>query len=130
MAVTFFPGTDAKLLAWSLNFSTLITAGPTTYGLTTAQASTYRNLHNAYATALAACDPSMRTKSAVATKNTARNNLKANARLLANLVNGTASEGQRGQGHQRSAADGIRAPQRSRQPLWPFLKIDAHWHSR
>ena len=38
MAVTFFPGTDAKLLAWSLNFSTLITAGPTTYGLTTAQA--------------------------------------------------------------------------------------------
>ena len=90
-AVGFLPNTDARLLAWSLNFSTLITATPTAYGLTTAQANTYRGLHNAYATALAACDPSMRTKMAVATKNTARNNLKANARLLANLVNGTAS---------------------------------------
>jgi hypothetical protein len=36
--VGFLPNTDARLLAWSLNFNTLITATPTAYGLTTAQA--------------------------------------------------------------------------------------------
>jgi hypothetical protein len=86
---SFFPSTDAALLAWSLNLSTLITATPTAYGLTTTQATAYAGLHAAYGTALAACDPAMRNKSAVATKNGAKINLKYNARLLANLVYGT-----------------------------------------
>ncbi|CAN5651863.1 hypothetical protein BH09PLA1_BH09PLA1_25400 [soil metagenome] len=90
-SITFFPSTDDALLGWSLNFKTLITATPTAYGLTSALATAYGALHDAYATALAACEPSVRTKPAVATKNTARTNLKNNARLLANLVNGTAS---------------------------------------
>ena len=94
--VTFFPSTDAALLAWSLNFSTLISATPTAYGLTSTQATAYAALvHSAYATAPAACEPASRTKSAVSTKNTARANLKASARLLANMVNGTASVTQR-----------------------------------
>jgi hypothetical protein len=91
MAVNFFPSRDSELLAWSLNFKTLITASPTTYGLTAPLATAYGTLHTAYADALAACDPAIRTKSAVAAKNLARTNLKNNARLLANLVNGTAS---------------------------------------
>ena len=87
----FLPNSDSGLLAWSLNFKTLIVATPTAYGLTTALASAYGTLHDAYATALVACDPAIRTRSAVPTKNTARGNLKANARLLADLVQGTAS---------------------------------------
>ncbi len=91
MARTFLPSSDAALLAWSLNFSTLITATPTAYGLTATLATAYTTLHTAYGSALAACDPAIRTRSAVATKNTARTNLKNNARLLANLVEGTAT---------------------------------------
>ncbi len=91
MGRQFLPTTDSGLLAWSLNFKTLITATPTAFGLTAALATAYGTLHDAYGTALAACDPAIRTRSAVATKNTARTNLKNNARLLANLVEGTAS---------------------------------------
>jgi hypothetical protein len=91
MARTFFPSGDTALLAWSLNFNTLITATPTAYGLTAALATAYGTLHTAYATALAACEPPLRNKSAVSTKNVARTNLKNDARLLANMVNGTAS---------------------------------------
>jgi hypothetical protein len=88
---SFLPSTDAALLAWSLNFNTLINATPTAFGLTAAQATSYGALHTAYSTALAACDKAIRTKSAVSTKNQAKVNLKANARLLANLVNGTST---------------------------------------
>jgi hypothetical protein len=87
----FLPNTDAGLLAWSLNFSTLISAGAVSYGLTTAQATAYATLYTAYGTALAACDKAIRTKSAVSTKNVAKANLKTDARLLANLVNGTST---------------------------------------
>ncbi len=87
----FLPQTDAALLAWSLNFSTKVTATPTAYGLTAAQATAYQALHDAFASALAACDPAIRNKPAVATKNDARLALKDDARLLARLVQGTAS---------------------------------------
>ncbi len=91
MSTSFLPRTDAGLLAWSLNFKTLITASPITYGLTAALATSYGTLHDAYASALADCDPNIRTKAAVVAKNQARTELKNEARLLANLVNGTAS---------------------------------------
>lgn len=88
---SFLPYTDDGLLAWSLNFSTRITATPTAFGLTAALATSYATLHSAYAAALADCDPNTRSKALVSTKNQARANLKANARLLAKLVDGTAS---------------------------------------
>ena len=88
MGRQFLPTSDAALLAWSLNFNTLITATPTAYGLTAALATAYGTLHTGYATALAACEPPQRTKSAVAAKNLARTNLKNDARLLAKLVDG------------------------------------------
>jgi hypothetical protein len=91
MSTGFLPRKDAALLAWSLNFSGLISSTPTAFGLTTAQATAYAALHSSFATALAAADPAVRTKSAVATKNAARAALKANARLLAKLIEGTAS---------------------------------------
>jgi hypothetical protein len=87
----FLPTTDAALLAWSVNFNALVVATPTAYGLTAALATAYTTLHTAYATALAAAAPGMRTKATVAAKNTARTNLKIDARLLDRLVQGTAS---------------------------------------
>lgn len=87
----FLPRTDTALLAWSLNFSSLITAAPTTYGLVAGDATAYAALHTAFATALAACDPGERSKSLVAAKNTARTALKNSARLLAKRVEGTAT---------------------------------------
>lgn len=86
-----FPSTDAGLLAWSLNFSTKISATPLVYGLSAALATGYATLHTAFATNLAACDPNERSKSLVAAKNDARTNLKTQARLLAKLVEGTAT---------------------------------------
>ena len=88
---TMFPNTDTGLLAWSLNFSTLITATPTAYGLTSAQATAYAAAHSTFATALMACDPNSRNKTSTAAKNAARANLKTQAKLLSNMVNGTAS---------------------------------------
>lgn len=91
MATSFLPDTDAGLLAWSLNFSTLITANPTTYGLVIGDATSYDGLHTAYADALGECDPGVRNKSAVAAKNAARTALKDSARLLAKRIDGTAT---------------------------------------
>src|SRR5438270_1215091 len=86
---SFLPAPDALLLAWSANFSTLISAGAVSYGLTVGQATAYAALHASYSTALAAVDPPIRNKAAVATKNTARTALKANARMLARIVEAT-----------------------------------------
>ncbi len=86
-----FPPSDPGLLAWSLNFKDLITAAPTTYGLTAGDATAYGTVHTAFATALAACDPAVRNKTAVATKNAAKATLKNAATLLANKVYSTAA---------------------------------------
>jgi hypothetical protein len=91
MALGFLPAGDAALLAWSANFNSLINASASSYGLTTPLATAYGSLHAAYATSLAACDPGVRNKATVLAKNQARFNLKNDAKLLANLVNGTAS---------------------------------------
>jgi hypothetical protein len=91
MAVTFFPSSDTALLAWSLNFSTILTASPTTYNITAAQATAYAAVHATFATALAACDPANRNKANVEAKNTARTTLKTQAKLLASMVNGSST---------------------------------------
>src|SRR5436190_21193798 len=91
MPTSFLPNKDSLLLAWSLNFSTRITATPTAYGLVAGDATAYATLHTAFGTALAAVDPGERSKSLVAAKNTARAALKNSARLLAKRVEGTAT---------------------------------------
>jgi hypothetical protein len=87
----FMPNTDGGLLGWSLNFRNLIQANPLSVGLTPALAAGYGVLHDNYATAYAAAEPSIRSKFSVAQKNAARTELKNQARLLANLIRGTAS---------------------------------------
>ena len=84
----FLPTKDAELLAWSANFSELISGDPTLYGLTAGQATAYAALHAAFAAALeTAVEPSTRTRGAVAAKNDARTPLKAMARELARIAN-------------------------------------------
>lgn len=84
----FLPTKDAELLAWSANFSELISGDPTLYGLTAGQATEYATLHAAFAAALeTATEPSTRTRGAVAAKNDARTPLKAMARELARITN-------------------------------------------
>lgn len=83
----YVPNRDVDLAAWALNFDTIITAAPTDYGLTGGQASAFNALRTAYSAALAlATDPSTRTPTAVAAKDTARNSLVANARQLAMIA--------------------------------------------
>lgn len=86
----FLPNPDAALLAWSVNFSRLISADPAAYGISPARAAAYAVLNDAYATALAANDPAVRSRVSVANKNAARELLKKEARALARVVYGAA----------------------------------------
>lgn len=88
-ATNYIPPKDADFRAWALNFSTLITATPTAFGLTAPQATAYAALYAAFNTALnTATDPSTRTKVTVAAKDVARANLESNTRTLAGIVQG------------------------------------------
>lgn len=88
---SFLPRSDGALLAWSANFSTLISAGPVPLGLTPAMATSYAALHADFAAKLAAVDPGVRSKMAVSEKNASRLELKNSARLLASIINGQAT---------------------------------------
>lgn len=70
---SYIPAKDADFDAWLLNFTTLLTAAPTTYGLTAPDAvicaAQYTAWHPAY---IAATDPSTRTSVTVAAKDAAR----------------------------------------------------------
>jgi hypothetical protein len=87
MATDFLPSREADLVTWSANFSALILATPSAYGLTPAQAVGYQALNDAYAAAYqTANDPSTRSPASIVTKNTAKTSLITNARLLAGIV--------------------------------------------
>lgn len=76
MPSAFPPKKDADLATMSANLSTKISATPTAFGLTAAQATAFAALNTAYATAYAtAIDPTTRTKANIAAKDTARANL-------------------------------------------------------
>jgi hypothetical protein len=90
MGKSFFLGTDAEMYTGSAAFSTQIGAQPTSFGLSSIQASSYATLNSAYASAyLAANNPDTRTKGAVAAKNTAKANLRVSASNLASIIDGT-----------------------------------------
>jgi hypothetical protein len=84
--VLSFPTSDTGLLAWAQNIVTLVTPTPATYGLVAGDVTTFTALVTGYSTALAACDPGLRNKSAVVAKNAARTALKTGASLLINKV--------------------------------------------
>lgn len=72
-SVDYIPARDADFAAWLLNFSTLITATPTAYGLTAPDATAIAAQNTIWQAALTvATDPSTRTPPAVAAKDAAR----------------------------------------------------------
>jgi hypothetical protein len=88
----FLPTTDSGLLAWAQNFGAKITLAPSDYGLVAAQATAFNALLTSYETALAAVtDPATKSRTAVANKNSCRDNLKTDARNLSRIVQGTAT---------------------------------------
>lgn len=76
MSTSWIPTQDGPLDTFVLNFSTLITAAPTTYGLSTSDATAiaaaYTSWHAAY---LAAVNPGTRTAGTIATKNIQKANV-------------------------------------------------------
>ncbi len=87
MYTPYPPAREADLLTWSSAFKTKITATPTAYGLTAAQATAYGTLHDAFAAAYAtANDQLTRSPASVATKNLAKWALVAQIRLLGGIV--------------------------------------------
>lgn len=90
MSSGFLPRSDLGLQQWSATFLAGIQPAPIPLGLTAALVTAYQGYHNTYSTALAACDPAIRTKAATASKNQARANLKLDAKLLANIIEGQA----------------------------------------
>jgi hypothetical protein len=87
MAFEFPPRREAELVTFSGNFKTKITAAPTTYGLTAAQATAYGTKHDAFVAAYTvAQDPETRSPVNVSAKNVAKVILIAELRLLAGVV--------------------------------------------
>lgn len=85
----YLPAPDADLAAWAANFSTLITATPTAYGLVAGQATTFGTAKSDFVTKLAtASNPPTRTKSTVAAKNTSRAALLVLIRSYMKIVQG------------------------------------------
>src|SRR3954471_21610221 len=98
MTTDFIPRSDQDLEAWATNFSSLITAGPTAYGLTAAIATTLAGKVAVYSAALAAAtNPATRGGATVLAKRTARGDLVAYCRQLARAIQGnlTVTDAQR-----------------------------------
>jgi hypothetical protein len=83
----FIPSSDAGVLSFGTNFSTLVTAGPLPLGLTALQATTLAGYLASYAASLtASTDPGTRGPAAVLQKDLSRRILIANIRLLARII--------------------------------------------
>lgn len=88
MSTSFLPNRDQDLDAWSSNFDTRITATPTAFGITAADATSFHGLAADFSAKLAAAvNPSTRTKVTVQAKNISRAALRAKARSLAKVIN-------------------------------------------
>jgi hypothetical protein len=79
----FLPRRESDLLNWSIVFARAIESDPESFGLTEMQAAEYRTLHDSFAAACAVSQqPSTRTRSNVAGKDTAKAAAIAAARVL------------------------------------------------
>ena len=83
----FLPTREPNLVAWSNNFNTLISATPTAFGLTAAQATAYATLNTAFDTAYNTIkNNTTRSPANIITKNTAKKALIVSARSLAGVI--------------------------------------------
>lgn len=84
----YIPAKDALFANWLVNFSTLITADPTAYGLVAADAVIIAAEETAFTAAYAlAVDPGTRTAPTIAAKDAARISAEAVCRPYANRIN-------------------------------------------
>jgi len=84
----FMPTRDLDLEAWAGNFSNRITATPTAYGLTAADATLLASFVADYGARLAsAINPATRTVVTISAKDISRSALKARIRTLARFIN-------------------------------------------
>jgi len=87
MPKDFLPSQESKLVTWSNTFGNLIQISPTDYGLVAAQATNYQTLNNSFVTLYnAANGDGTRTPAILISKGEAKAALKANARLLAGII--------------------------------------------
>lgn len=83
----WLPSRDTQLLPFAQNFSAKITASPTSFGLTTADATSLAAAVTAYDSALAtALNPTTRTKSTIAAKDLAKAQMVAIVRSQAKRI--------------------------------------------
>jgi hypothetical protein len=86
-AAPYIPARDSLLANWALNFSTLITAAPGTYGLTSGDASAIAATEASWAAAYTlVTSPATKTATTVAAKNAAKVTLLATLRPYAVTV--------------------------------------------
>lgn len=92
MATPYIPPKDADFNDWIVNFSTLLTANPTNYGLIAGDATAVATVKNAWVTAYtAAVNPATRTSATIATKDGARATAEATVRPYAIRIRDNAS---------------------------------------
>lgn len=87
MRQSYFPSTDAGLLAWARNFLAVV-GSSSDYGISAGQLAELGALVQAYAACLVACDPGVRNKVAVIAKNQAASDLKSFVRPLVSIMRG------------------------------------------
>lgn len=83
------PRSDSALLAWGLNLTTRVSADPVPLGITAPRATAFAALYASFATAMAACDPGVRSKARTTGKNTAREAFKDDARWIMKSIYAT-----------------------------------------
>ena len=89
MRQSYFPSTDAALLAWARNMSNRLSADHAAYGIDEQRAADFAALVDSYGDAYRAANlPGIRSRAATTVKNQARESLKAEARLIVSIVRG------------------------------------------
>lgn len=87
MSSSYIPAKDSQFAVWLLNFSTLLSASPGTYGLVSADATAVASVQSAWQTAYnAATDGSTRGPATISAKNVARVNALAVVRPYAQQI--------------------------------------------
>lgn len=86
-ASDWIPSTDSDLATFAQNFSDVLSADPSAYGLEAGDASAFAVVNDAYQDAYAAAiNPSTRTPATIAAKDDAKDALKPEMRRLGNLI--------------------------------------------
>lgn len=115
MQPAYIPAPDADFQAWFLNFSTLLTTAPATYGLVSGDATAVAAKYTAWSTAyVLATNPSTRTSVTIATKDAARSSAEPLLRIYAVQIsrNPAVTNGNK-------TAIGVNLPNASRTPVPP-----------